>query len=119
MSAEHRPITFDPTSAGATFADGTFPDWPQATPAALAALIGTFRSGHWWQSGGGACERFETWLASRHGVDHAVGVANGTVALEIALRAVGVCAGDDVLVPALTFISTASAVSAVGRGRSP
>jgi hypothetical protein len=114
VSAEHRRITFGPTRPEPTFTHDTFPDWPQATPAALAALIEIFRSGHWWQSGGGACERFETWLASRHGVDHAIGVANGTVALEIALRAVGVCAGDDVLVPALTFISTASAVSAVG-----
>ena len=48
------------------------------------------------------------------GVDHCVGVANGTDALELALRAAGVGPGDEVIIPANTFIATAEAVSRIG-----
>ena len=57
---------------------------------------------------------FEEAFAEYLGVRHCVGVANGTDAIEIALRAVGIEAGDEVLVPANTFIATAEAVSNVG-----
>ncbi len=55
-------------------------------------------------------EAFEEELASFLGVRHCVGVANGTEALTIALRALGVGPGDEVVVPALTFFATAEAV---------
>ena len=48
------------------------------------------------------------------GVAHCVGVANGTDALELALRAVGVGPGDEVILPANTFIATAEAVARIG-----
>jgi len=57
---------------------------------------------------------FEREFASYLGVEHVVGVANGTDALEIALRALGVKAGDDVVVPSLTFYATAEAVASIG-----
>ncbi len=57
---------------------------------------------------------FEHEFASYLGVEHVVGVANGTDALEIALRALGVQAGDDVVVPSLTFYATAEAVASIG-----
>lgn len=57
---------------------------------------------------------FEREFASYLGVQHVIGVANGTDALEIALRALGVEAGDDVVVPSLTFYATAEAVAAIG-----
>src|SRR2546423_12253711 len=59
-------------------------------------------------------EAFERELAEYLGVADAVGVANGTDALAIALRAVGVQAGDDVVVPAFTFYASAEAVAAIG-----
>ena len=59
-------------------------------------------------------DRFESDLASYTGVKHAVAVINGTSALHIALKLAGVRAGDEVLVPALTFIATANAVSYCG-----
>ncbi|WP_249011311.1 DegT/DnrJ/EryC1/StrS aminotransferase family protein [Conexibacter sp. DBS9H8] len=57
---------------------------------------------------------FEAELAAFLGVSHAVGVANGTDALAIALRAVGVAPGDDVVVPAFTFYASAEAIAAIG-----
>jgi len=53
-------------------------------------------------------------LADFCGVAHGVGLANGTDALILALRACNVYAGDEVLIPTLTFIATGSAVSALG-----
>lgn len=57
---------------------------------------------------------FERELGDYLGVAHCVGVNSGTDALVIGLRALGVAAGDEVLVPAFTFFATAEAVSAIG-----
>ncbi|HYH59199.1 MAG TPA: DegT/DnrJ/EryC1/StrS family aminotransferase [Thermoleophilaceae bacterium] len=57
---------------------------------------------------------FEEAFAAYLGVRHCVGVANGTDALTIALRAVGVRPGDDVVLPSFTFYATAEAVVTVG-----
>ncbi|NTW98601.1 MAG: LegC family aminotransferase [Geobacteraceae bacterium] len=55
-------------------------------------------------------DRFEADLAFFTGAKHAVAVVNGTAALHIALKLAGVKAGDEVLIPVLTFIATANAV---------
>jgi dTDP-3-amino-3,4,6-trideoxy-alpha-D-glucose transaminase len=59
-------------------------------------------------------EAFEREFASYLGVQHVVGVANGTDALTIALRAMGVGAGDDVVVPSFTFYASAEAIPPTG-----
>lgn len=59
-------------------------------------------------------EAFEREFAAFAGVRHCVGVANGTEALTIALRALGINPGDEVVVPALTFYATAEAVVNAG-----
>jgi perosamine synthetase len=59
-------------------------------------------------------DRFEADLAAYTGAKHAVAVVNGTAALHVALRLAGVCPGDEVLIPTLTFIATANAVSYCG-----
>ncbi|MGB3771535.1 MAG: DegT/DnrJ/EryC1/StrS family aminotransferase [Rhodococcus sp. (in: high G+C Gram-positive bacteria)] len=64
--------------------------------------------------GGPAVAEFEAAYASFAGVGHCVGVGNGTDAIELALRGVGVGPGDEVVLPANTFIATAEAVSRVG-----
>jgi dTDP-4-amino-4,6-dideoxygalactose transaminase len=56
----------------------------------------------------------ETEIAGACGVAHGIGVASGTDALILALRACGVSAGDEVIIPPFTFVATASAVSAIG-----
>jgi len=63
---------------------------------------------------GEAVARFEQEFASYIGVDHAIGVGTGLDALRLALTACGIAAGDEVILPANTFIATAFAVSAVG-----
>ena len=57
---------------------------------------------------------FEQEFAAYLGVGHVVGVANGTDALAIALRALGVKPGDDVVVPSLTFYASAEAIADIG-----
>lgn len=64
--------------------------------------------------GGEPVRLFEEEYAAFIGVPHCVGVANGTDALELALRAVGVRRDDEVVLPANTFIATAEAVSRIG-----
>ncbi len=64
--------------------------------------------------GGSEVEAFEREYAEYIGVEHVIGVSNGTDALELAYRAVGVGPGDEVIMPANTFIATAEAVSRIG-----
>ncbi|MEC1178879.1 LegC family aminotransferase [Metasolibacillus meyeri] len=65
----------------------------------------------WVSSVGSYVTRFEEELAKFVGVKRAVAVVNGTAALQIALKVVGVQVNDEVLIPSLTFIATANAVS--------
>lgn len=64
--------------------------------------------------GGAEVTAFEEEYAAYIGVDHVIGVSNGTDALELAFRALGTEAGDEVIMPANTFIATAEAVSRIG-----
>jgi len=77
--------------------------------AAIAAVVdrGDFILGQ-------AVRDFETAFAAYCGAARAVGVDTGTSALELILRALGIGPGDEVIVPALTFVATASAVEMVG-----
>ena len=65
-------------------------------------------------TGGAAVEEFEASYAAWLGAEHAVGVSSGTEALALALRSLGIGPGDEVVVPANSFIATAEAVSLVG-----
>ena len=68
----------------------------------------------WVSSVGKYVDEFERKLAEYTGARHAVAVVNGTAALHVALQVAGVKAGDEVLVPALSFVATANAVSHCG-----
>jgi perosamine synthetase len=76
-------------------------------------LLDAFDSG-WVSSLGDYITRFEKSFAAFCGVEHGVTVSNGTVALQVALVAADVGTGDEVIVPSLTFVATASAVRHVG-----
>ena len=68
----------------------------------------------WVSSVGGFVDRFEKDLATFTGAEKAVAVVNGTAALHVALRLCGVQPGDEVLMPSLTFVATANAVTYCG-----
>ena len=63
---------------------------------------------------GGYTKRFEEEYAKLHGTKYAVAVSSGTSAIEVALRAIGLQAGDEVIVPTNTFTATAAAVVFAG-----
>ncbi|WKZ36518.1 MAG: DegT/DnrJ/EryC1/StrS family aminotransferase [Anaerolineales bacterium] len=77
-----------------------------------AAVSSTLESGHFIL--GPQVTKFEESIASYLGVKHAIGLASGTDALVIALRALNVGAGDEVIIPAYTFFATAGTVMSVG-----
>src|SRR6195952_3459370 len=77
-----------------------------------AAVHRVLDSGHFIL--GPEVEAFETELAAYVGANHAIGVANGTDALTIALRALGVGPGDEVVVPSFTFWASAEAIPPTG-----
>lgn len=78
-----------------------------------ALVLDCIRSG-WVSSVGQYVDRFEAEVAAACGTAHGVAVVNGTAALEAALRTVGVMPGDEVLMPAMTFIATANATHHLG-----
>lgn len=69
---------------------------------------------NWVSSAGPFVDRFEAEVAAYVGAAHAVATVNGTAALHVALLLAGVGPGDEVLVPALTFVATANAVRYCG-----
>lgn len=77
-----------------------------------AAWKSVLRHGHF--VGGPEVEQFETDFADYCEADHCVGVGNGTDALELILASLGIGRGDEVIVPANTFVATVEAVCAVG-----
>lgn len=77
-----------------------------------AAVARALASG--WYIGGPEVESFEQEFAAYTGAQHCVGVANGLDALHLALRAMGVGPGDEVIVPSNTYIATWLAVSQCG-----
>lgn len=91
--------------------------YPVAKPS-LTALeekyaLDAIRSG-WVSSRGPYLERFEKEFATRCGVRAALATSNGTVALHLVLAAAGIGPGDEVIVPAMTYIATANAITYCG-----
>lgn len=64
--------------------------------------------------GGSYVSKFEKEFANYLGIKHVIGCANGTDSLEIIMKAMGIGAGDEVIVPALSWFSTSESVSAIG-----
>jgi dTDP-4-amino-4,6-dideoxygalactose transaminase len=94
-----------------------FAPWPFFEADEIAAVERILRSGKINYKTGEEGRLFEQEFAAFAGCKHGVAVANGTVALELALHALGIGAGDEVIVPSRTFIASASCV--VTRGARP
>ncbi|MGO8785933.1 MAG: DegT/DnrJ/EryC1/StrS family aminotransferase [Terriglobia bacterium] len=98
-----------------------FPAWPVFDKTEEDALLDVLRSGKWWryaysEASGQAgvpqskVAEFERAFARHQGAKHGIACANGTAALEVSLKASGVGPGDEVIVPAYTFVATATSV---------
>ncbi len=88
--------------------------WPVFDEEQITAVVDVLKSGrvNYWTGEQGRL--FEEEYAASLGVAHAIAVSNGTVALELALHAIGLNPGEEVIVPAHTFVATASAVMVRG-----
>ncbi len=105
-----------------------WPQWPVFDQEDEQLLLDVLRSGNWWRHSYGegvelaedesdpksAVARFQRAFARAHECKYGICAANGTVTLEIGLRALGVKPGDEVIVPCYTYVATATAVLMVG-----
>lgn len=92
-----------------------FAHWPQVTEEDLKLVADSVRGGRWCSIFSDSwTEKFAKEWAEYNNVKYCVGVSNGTVSIELALKSLGIKFGDEVIVPAVTFIATASAVTEVG-----
>lgn len=94
-----------------------FSPWPSFTEeevAAVARVVASNRVNYWT---GEECRDFEREFAAWTGTEHAVALANGTLALDLALKALGIGPGDEVVVTPRTFIASVSCV--VNAGATP
>ena len=109
--ATNSPLAID---GGKPTVDKALPQWPQFAPDEIEAASAVLASGkvNYWTGEEG--RNLEREYASYVGTQHAIAVANGTVALELALHAFGIGAGDEVIVPSRTFIASASCVVMCG-----
>jgi 3-amino-5-hydroxybenzoate synthase len=88
-------------------------DWPVCDEREIAAVTGVLQGKQWWRGNGAQVVAFEQEFADYQNTKRALAVTNGTQAIELALMAFDIGRGDEVIVPAFTFISTASAVLCV------
>jgi len=93
----------------------SFVSWPHYDDRELSNVEAVLKSRRWFSGMRGAdpgtkTEELEKKFSAFHESGFGIACANGTVAIEIALRAAGIGVGDEVIVPALTFIATLSAV---------
>ncbi|HVO41497.1 MAG TPA: DegT/DnrJ/EryC1/StrS family aminotransferase [Aggregatilineales bacterium] len=115
-------------SGGEPVRSAPWPRWPIFDDADEKLLLEVFRSGNWWRHSHGQgvelaedeanpqsmVARFQRDFAVAHGCKYGICAANGTVTMEIGLRALGIKPGDEVIVPAYTYVATATAPLMVG-----
>ncbi|HHW10269.1 MAG TPA: DegT/DnrJ/EryC1/StrS family aminotransferase [Firmicutes bacterium] len=91
-----------------------YPKWPVWGAEERNNLLEVLESGRWGSLNGHFAKDFAVRFAQAQDARFGVGVTNGTIALQVAVEAVGVKPGDEVIVPPYTFIATASAVLSAG-----
>ena len=91
-----------------------FGQWPVFGREEEDLLLAALRSGVWGSIDGTFVKQFEGEFAAVHDARHGVATVNATMGLSVALKAVGIGPGDEILVPPYTFIATASAALMLG-----
>lgn len=85
--------------------------WPIHGPEEVQRVTRVLESGEWWW--GENVRAFEAAFAEYHGARHGITCSNGTIGLILAMRALGITAGDEVIVPTYSFIASATAVTSL------
>ena len=98
---------------GAPLRTKPYPAWPRLGPGDRERVQEVLESTHWGGSSPAVSE-FEELFAQFHDARLGVAVSSGTLALELAMHALGIGPSDEVIVPAHSFVATATAVSRVG-----
>ncbi len=98
---------------GRPIRDTPYPAWPIWDDGERDGLLGVLGAGGWWQGDGREAATFAAEFAAYHGARHGLALTNGTHTLEAALAACDIGEGDEVIVPAMTFVASASAALAV------
>lgn len=88
--------------------------WPEFGAEEEELLLAALRSGKWGSLDGTYVTRFEREFAAFQGAKHGVTTVNATMGLAVAMKAIGLGPGDEVIVPPYTFIATASAALMIG-----
>ena len=103
-------------NGGTPVRSNPYPSWPSGDDRELDAVADVIRSGDWggYPEPGRYGGRFETSFAEYQGAKHGILMSNGTITMEVALKALGIGWGDEVIIPALTFAATAYAPIAAG-----
>ena len=87
-----------------------YPAWPEHGERERTLLMEVLDSGRWWSTQGTKVHEFELAWGALHDTGPAIAVTNGSHAIEVALLALGVGQGDEVIVPSWTFVATAASV---------
>ena len=103
-------------SGGTPVRSTPYPDWPSLDESDVEAVTAVVRGGQvgGFPEPGPKAAEFAAGFAAYQGAAHGIVMANGTVTMEVALKALGVGWGDEVIVPALTFAATPYAAIAAG-----
>ena len=107
------PSEMPAVMGGAPLCTAGYPTWPMWDDNERSRLLQTLDDGGWWQGDGDVAAGFAQNFAEYHGARFGMALTNGTHTLEAALIACDVGEGDEVLVPGMTFVASASAVLAV------
>jgi dTDP-4-amino-4,6-dideoxygalactose transaminase len=103
-------------SGGSPVRSAPYPDWPSLDESDVEAVTAVVRGGQvgGFPEPGPKAGEFAAGFAAYQGAAHGIVMANGTVTMEVALKALGVGWGDEVIIPALTFAATPYAAIAAG-----
>jgi dTDP-4-amino-4,6-dideoxygalactose transaminase len=98
---------------GAPVRTADYPSWPFWDGHERENLLAVLDAGGWWSGNGNVAATFANDFAAYHGANYGLALTNGTHTLEAALAACEVGEGDEVIVPGMTFVASASAALAV------
>lgn len=97
-------------NGGKAYRRKPFPKWPKSDEREATLINEVLESGNWWRVTGEKVKKFEKYFSKFQNTEYCLGVTSGTHAIELSLASLGIGKGDEVVLPAFTYISTGSAV---------